>query len=385
MAEAYLAELRALYEELAGELGTRDVPLGQLWFLAQGLFYGSGPRPADPVFAELGRRLRVLYGLPDGSADGRLSLRSEELAARAAELFPASAPGWAQARIHAPDFLIGAAGPEALCRGEFTAVLGELHVALPTCASNLFVNLHPDPARLRAAWAADVGPGQVQLLVPLSWPRNTMRLQNELGALGEPQLGFIPAPGADPDRLLPVTAVTVTERDGALTATAPGGRAWPLLELFGRSLSEVSVDAFKLAAGGSAAHSPRITVDRLVVARETWRLTTGSAADAFAGRLDDLDRYLAVRRWRRALGLPEHVYITMGTETKPVFADLTSPFYVDSVAAMLRAARLGGGDQVPVIVTEMLPHPGQAWVPDAAGRRYFGELRLHAVDPERAR
>ena len=387
MADAYLAELRALYEDLARELGTGDVPLGQLWFLAQGLFYGAGPRPADPVFAELGKRLRVLYGLPpDGaSGAGRLTLRSAELAARVTELFPAVAPGWAQARVHAPDFMIGAAGPAALCRGEFTAVLGELHVALPTCASTLFVNGHPDPARLRAAWAADVGPDQVQLLVPVSWPRNTVRLQNELAAPGEAQLGFTPAPGADPDRLLPVTAMTVTERAGTLVAATPDGRVWPLLELFGRSLSEVSVDAFKIAAGGTGAHSPRITIDRLVVARETWRLTAGSAIDAFAGRLDDLERYVAVRRWRRALGLPEHVYLTMGTETKPVFADLTSPFYVDSVAAMLRAARLDGGDQVPVIVTEMLPGPGEAWVPDAAGGRYFGELRLHAVDPERAR
>jgi len=29
----------------------------------------------------------------------------------------------------------------------------------------------------------------------------------------------------------------------------------------------------------------------------------------------------------------------------------------------------------------MLPTPEQAWVPDAAGRRYFSELRLHVVDP----
>jgi hypothetical protein len=36
-------------------------------------------------------------------------------------------------------------------------------------------------------------------------------------------------------------------------------------------------------------------------------------------------------------------------------------------------------------ITEMLPTPEQAWVPDRAGRRYVSELRLQVVDPQPAR
>jgi hypothetical protein len=37
-----------------------------------------------------------------------------------------------------------------------------------------------------------------------------------------------------------------------------------------------------------------------------------------------------------------------------------------------------------VTITELLPTPEQAWVPDAAGRRYYSELRLHVRDPRTA-
>jgi hypothetical protein len=75
------------------------------------------------------------------------------------------------------------------------------------------------------------------------------------------------------------------------------------------------------------------------------------------------------------------VFVKIGTETKPFYVDFTSPVYSSSLCTMLRGGRRAGGDEVPVVVTEMLPTPDQAWLPDSAGRRYFSELRLHARDP----
>ena len=382
MAQAYLAELAGLHAELAADLGTAEVPLGQLWFLAQGLFYGPPPRPADQVAAEFGRRLCTLYGLgPDGSAPGsRLELRSDSLLPRVAGLFPAGRPGWPAARIHSPDLLICAPDPDALRRGDFTAVLSELHMAWATCGSQVFASAHPDPARLRAAYTADVGSGRIYPLLPADWPRNTPRLAFAFEDPGDIQLGFAPAPGAEPDRLLPVTEVSVVSSGGSLLARGPGGRTWPVAEMFARPLAEVTVNALKLAI--SRPHAPRITIDRVVVARESWQTTV--AAAGFSAPRSERERYLAARRWRRELGLPEQVFVTIGTETKPVFTDLTSPLYMESLGVMLRSARRAGGDEVPVLVTEMLPNCGQAWVPDAAGRRYLSELRLHVTDPRPA-
>ncbi len=165
--------------------------------------------------------------------------------------------------------------------------------------------------------------------------------------------------------------------DGVLVATAADGRRWPLAEVFDRPLAEVCVEAFKRTGG--AAHVPRLVLGDLIAGRETWRTTAGKCPMATV--IGDRERYLAARAWRHDLALPDRVFLKIGTETKPVFVDLTSPLFVSSAAAMIRAARLSSGDDVPLTVTEMLPEVGQAWVPDAAGNRYVSELRLQFTDP----
>ncbi|HZD38895.1 MAG TPA: lantibiotic dehydratase, partial [Actinomycetes bacterium] len=304
-----------------------------------------------------------------------LRFSAAELAGPAAKAFPAGRPGWAAARLHSPDLHLCAPSADALARGEFFAVLSELHAAWPTFDCAVFTWAHPDQAGLRRALAADLGP-RVRPLYPVDWPRYTGRLAHTLDGPDDRQLGFTAAPGADPDRLLPITAVVVDEEGGALVARAPDGRRWPLLEMFAALVSTHAVDGFKLLA--AAPHMPRITVDRLVVARETWRTTIGGTG--LGEVTGEAPRYLAARRWRARLGLPERVFVKVGTETKPFYADLTSPLYVTSLCTVLRSARAAGED-VPVVVSEMLPTPEQAWLPDAAGRRYFSELRLQALDP----
>ncbi|TWH65090.1 lantibiotic dehydratase [Micromonospora olivasterospora] len=267
---------------------------------------------------------------------------------------------------------------DALTRGDYTVVLGELHAGWPSFDCQVFTPSHPDVERLRAALADDLGERRVRLLFPADWPRRTSRTAESLTGPTDLQLAFLPAPGADPDRVLPTVDVTVDDSDGRLVATARDGQRWPLTEVFSGLLAAHAVDGFKLVA--AAPYTPRITLDRLVVARQTWRTTVSECglADVTAER----DRFLAVRRWRRDLGLPEQVYVKLGTETKPCFVDLSSPAYAAMFCAMVRAARGDGGDGVSLVVSEMLPTPQDAWVPDGAGRRYFSELRLHIVDEE---
>ena len=101
--------------------------------------------------------------------------------------------------------------------------------------------------------------------------------------------------------------------------------------------------------------------------------------------LGQLTEYLAARKMRRALGLPDRVFAKIGTETKPVYVDLTSPRYVSSFCTILRSTRQTAGEDVGIVFTEMLPTPDQAWVPDASGQRYYSELRIQLVDPLPAR
>lgn len=380
MAAAYSSAFREIYRELSEEFNSQAVPLGQIWFLAHSLFYESSGRPADRVAADLADRWSALLQL-DAEC-----LRSQEIQARSADLlpavrriFPAECPAWPEARIHSPDLQICAESTEAINRGDFTVVLSELHAAWPSASSGMFVAGHPDASALTAALTADLGRGRVRPLLPTDWPRYTPRMAFALEDAHDIALGVTPAPGADPERLLPISALSVSEVAGSLIATARDGRSWPLPTIFAQLLSDVTVEAFKFA--NTAPHTPRITIDRMVVSRETWRTTVGESGLTRVGK--PADGFLAARRWRLELGLPERAFIKIRTEVKPTYVDFSGPLYVASLLHMLRAAAARGGDEVEVCITEMIPTPDQAWVPDAAGHRYLSELRLQVRDPRR--
>jgi hypothetical protein len=166
--------------------------------------------------------------------------------------------------------------------------------------------------------------------------------------------------------------------DGEPVAAAPDGRRWPLLEMFSALLAMHAADGFKVV--DNAPHTPRITIGKLVVARQTWRTTID--ATGLVQVTGERARYLAVRRWRRELGLPDRVFVKVDAELKPFYVDLTSPIHAEMLCMMLRGTNNSSG---AVTVTEVLPDIGQHWLRDADGRRYSSELRLQAVDPVSAR
>jgi hypothetical protein len=373
LADAYTQAFRRLYAELGGP-ATAGVPLHRFWAAVLPLFVDPEP-VTGAVGTEFSARWATLFGL-DRVAPGtrRVNLTSDELAGPAASLFAAPRPAWAGARIHSPDLQICADSVAALARGEFTVVLGELHAMWPTLDSALFTDRHPEPARLRAAAAADIGPQILPFYA--SWcPQFTPRMASVQS--DDYQLAFTPESGADPARLLPAMTITVTEQDGKLIAAAGDGRRWPLLAMFALPIAWSGSDLFKTLAGPGR-HCPRITIDRLVAARESWRTTVAAAWPTKSGGLPE---YLAIRRLRLALGLPEKLFVKISTEVKPVYVDLTSPRYVSALATMLRAARQRAGDETEVVMTELLPGPDQAWLPGPGGQRYFSELRIQARDP----
>jgi hypothetical protein len=153
-----------------------------------------------------------------------------------------------------------------------------------------------------------------------------------------------------------------------------------LLEVVGDLISANGANCFDLVPPG--AHVPRVTIDDLVVSRETWRLAVTEAA--FAGTTDERTRYLQARAWAAAHGLPRHVFCRFTGERKPIYADLTSLASIDLISRSLRRARRHAGEEATLTVSEMLPAPDQAWLTDAQGRRYTTELRVVAVDQEAA-
>lgn len=190
-------------------------------------------------------------------------------------MFPATAPGWPSGRIHSPDVQISAVDLDALNRGEFLLVLGELHPAHVPFDSAVFVPFHPDPVALRAGLDADLGPARVRVLYPEGFPRVTTRTTYGLNSAADRQLGIDTARGGEIDRLVPATEVRVVPAGDRLEAVLPDGSRWPLVEVFANLLGSLLLDSFKLL--DPAPHTPRITIDRLVVARRTWRTTVGDS------------------------------------------------------------------------------------------------------------
>src|SRR5262249_29843953 len=117
---------------------------------------------AAASMAELQRRWQEVLGPPQ--SDQRHQVSADAISARAGECFPARPVAWSGARQPSPDIMIAAASPGDVERGNFLLVLGEIHLTHNTLDSRIFVEQHPDPARLIAAESADRGPRRIILI-----------------------------------------------------------------------------------------------------------------------------------------------------------------------------------------------------------------------------
>ncbi len=144
-------------------------------------------------------------------------------------------------------------------------------------------------------------------------------------------------------------------------------------------LTNLIMDRFVMFPAST--HLPRISIDRLVIARETWRFPAGQLE--FAATADEAVRFAAARAWWRGASLPEQVFVKVPGETKPFFVDFTSPHYVAILAKAVRRLRAAGPGQAAeaiVQISEMLPSMDDLWLSDREGNRYTSECRVVAVD-----
>ena len=275
---------------------------------------------------------------------------------------------------------IAARSAAAVAAGDFEWVLGELHPGLNTLGSALFVGQHPDPGQLYAATAADLPGPRVLVAASRNELGAPIRITGVLESPADLRLVFArDTCGLDPRRTLTVGECLLSDVDGRLVVRTRDGRhRFDLVEVLGELLALHLLQHFRILP--PAAHSPRITVDRVVLSRESWTCPAGELG--FATAAGERDRYLAVRDWAGRLGIPRFAFAHSTVESKPFFVDLDSPASVDLLArAGRRAAGNAGGR---VTVTEMLPEPDRLWLTDAAGDRYTAELRLVAVDRRQA-
>jgi hypothetical protein len=345
--------------------------LDAVWFEALTAFFGSRRRPVDGVLEEFRRRWRRLLAEATVRRDG--AYEPAGFREGVERLFAAPRPGWRSAAVHSPDIQVCAADAAAVRSGDYSLVLGEVHVGSPTITGPVFE--WPFGGYSMSAFLQSLtGPRHVPVF-PESWSRNTGRTKPFQPVPGDVLYAFDDVEGAPPGTVS-VATVTVTAAGGAVTVVLPDGAEVPFAEFFGFFLSGVVIDAWRHLA--RAAHTARVTVGGLTLLRESWRSDVGSAP--FLTARGEQERHDGVQVWRRELGLPDAVYVSLSGEPKPFLVDFRAPASVLSFVAAARAALRRPRASGEVGLSEALPTPEQAWVVDADGERYLGEIRLMVLD-----
>jgi hypothetical protein len=370
-----------LLDRESARAGGAPVPLPRLLTVASPYLFTLGNRGVGELATasvdELQRRWQEVLGTPQ--SDRRHEVSADAIRATAAECFPGRPATWSGAWHHSPDIMIAAASPGEVERGNFLLILGELHLACNTVEGRLFVEQHPDRARLIAAERADRGPRRIVLIEAKDHPYVTSRIGTS-SVLGPGQLYWSSAlkdslDPPEPDAVIPGAAMTVIRRgEDLVVQVAPSGTELDFFEVIADIMVEVVLNAFQPAA--PAAHRPRITIDKLVLSREKWVFQVADSRWAFAK--NEQERYYLARRWRRDHQLPERVFYRVPVELKPTAVDFRSVVLVNLLAKHIRATEAAGHGEFTV--TEMLPDLDQLWLGDREGRRYSPELRFIAYD-----
>ena len=325
------------------------------------------------LVAELQRRWARLVGpLPDSA---RHQVDVAGVAALGAELFPPLPARWTNARQHSPDLMIAATGAEAVARDRFAVVLGEIHLAMNTVESRLFVEQHDDPDRLLALAERDAAGRRVYAVQRRSSPFVTSRVSPPTALLSPEYLYWTMGDESVDCPVPPARSAELDVRlDGDRLVVDVGPDRIELLEMIGEILTSTVSNAFQPFA--DAPHRPRITLDRFIVARESWTVAPRDAGWAF--RTDERDRFAAARAWMSERAMPERVFVKAPVEIKPSVVDFSSLVLVNTLAKAIR--RTDEQDAGTLTFSEMVPGPGDLWLTDAQGARYTSELRMVAVE-----
>jgi hypothetical protein len=264
--------------------------------------------------------------------------------------------------------LIAAAGVAAVNRGDFLAVLGELHAGMSSLLIPAVPNALGDPDAPFALRDLDLG----RRCVAPVWSRRRSRLDYYSRSRGDFDLELSTARSWRPrSQVLALADLVLEDAGGALVVRTRDGRvAFDVIAFLEHHLLAASFSEFGLLGGR---HIPRVVVDGVVLARERW--IAAAAELAFAHAPDATQRFIQARAWARSADLPRRLFVKIPEETKPLFLDLASPTFVEIAARMVRKAS-------SVSISEMLPDLDDLWLIDAERRRYTSELRLVAVDPE---
>jgi hypothetical protein len=371
--QVYLRQLGEDYERIRRRAGTDWVPLGRLLAVATPDFYAGASVPplAAGLVRELQQRWAAILSVPADAQHHRVE--PLHIAARVRTEFCSSPPQWAGGLRHSPDILIDAESVDAINRGEYQLVLGELHTAFNSVESTALVEQSGQKARLLAMAEYATGSGRIVLTSGRDWDY-VARTRPSPDVLSPRHVRW--TAGTDDisevtTEVIPLGALEVGSVESDLVVRCrTDQRTFALAEVIGDYLSQVLVSSFRLLA--LQRHNPRVSIGRLVVSRESWRLAPRLCD--WAHQADERRRFLQMRQWAARHRLPRRVFCSLPGEGKPVYVDFTSIPLTNSLATRLR--RISRDEAQHVTFSEMLPAPDGCWLKNQQGASFVSELRL---------
>lgn len=375
-ATAFRAAFKQIHAELAAASGSQLVPALDFWLKSQETLSGDNNRIVGQIMQALQQRWVEILDLPPDQR--QVSYTSAELRPKVEAAFGDAKAGWSLAHYHSPDVMIAAADGAAIARGDFLAVMGELHVAENTIGAAAFLTQYPYPEDLFQALVQDLPGPRLMPVTPRNWHQLTARTRSALVSPWDYRLIFSKdACGVQKSRAVPIGSLVIEPDGDSLTIRTRDSKIrFDIVEALGSLLSNLVANSFRLLQ--PAPYTPRITIDRLAVTRETWRFAAGEIP--FSGAKQDAESFLAAQRWARQHGMPRFVFFKSPIEVKPSYLDFASPIYVHLFAKAVRRVIDQGLPEATISISEMLPAPDQVWLSDADGRHYTSEIRIVGLD-----
>jgi len=377
LASMYRKAFHSAYAELVRKTGTPVVNAADFWVKIDPLLYNSKTRIADRILPEFQRKWADVFALAGGAT--QFDFTCEHLRPKVEEAFAAPYPGWSAARYNSPDIMIAAAGPAALQNGDFTLIVGELHLAINCINGSLFVAQHAEPQEIHDAIMSDFPLPSIVPAPPKNWPGLTARTC--FGFISPAAYRLLVSSetcGIPASHAVPISSLVVEQDDdGELVLRTRDNRfRFEIVEGFGGLLADLIVNHFNVLP--PVPHSPRITIDRVIVTRETWRFSPSELA--FAEENESCGRFLGARRWQQQFGLPRFLFVKSPVERKPFYLDLESPVLVDIFAKVVRRTKKDAHASPLIAISEMVPDCENLWLQDAEGRLYTSEIRMVTLD-----
>lgn len=364
------AHYLALWRQLSGEAG-QAVDFLQF----HQLMHRSSS--TEDVIQGLRQGLRAAWQevLPDSAAAGdEIRLQAADLqrlleALHRQEPAARDFPGFALG-VHSPDFMLAAEDEQALARGDYQWIIGEVHPAVHTLSQPVAQPFCPHQEAIRAEVDALLQPATAVLAdSPESYQRS------HIDWLDVESLHQVVLPGSvarvPAERCIPAGRgeVVLAADTGILHfQDRETGFQQDLLTLVP---SEMHRACFALAADllGHAL-SPRLVLGRLVVKRRSWNVQPEDLPP-LAQSSDELQGFLAWRQWARRHGIPRHAFVKLSGEPKPIYVDFANPASIDLLATLCKTPQA-------MRVSEMRPTPQELWLRDGRGR-YCAEFRTSFV------